>query len=109
LLKPRQRRRRGIFRRPPPLTTFNAITIFQTKGVGARVAELLRRPCAKTLSHQSMKTSNNIKSAHNVSSPSGFRASGARANAAKTFEHRYERRKIREQLRRLDLALNTDD
>jgi hypothetical protein len=25
--------------------------IFQTKGVGARVAELLRRPCRKTRSH----------------------------------------------------------
>ena len=39
----------------------------------------------------------------------GQRSAGLRPHAAKSFEHRYERRKIREQLRRLDWALNEDD
>ena len=56
-----------------------------------------------------MKNNVNSKSQPNPSEPSGFRAAGVRANAAKTLEHRYERRKIREQLRRLDWALNDED
>jgi len=52
-----------------------------------------------------MKIQNQPKPTHNSGDPSGFRAGGVRANTAKTFEHRYERRKIREQLRRLDWAL----
>jgi hypothetical protein len=32
-----------------------------------------------------------------------------RPNVTKTFEHRYERRKIREQLRRLDWVLDGRD
>ncbi len=55
-----------------------------------------------------MKTPNHAKSAFNPASSSGQRP-GLRASAAKPFEHRYERRKIRAQLRRLDWALNTDD
>ena len=56
-----------------------------------------------------MKTQNQPKSGIAVNNASGFRASGVRANTAKTFEHRYERRKIREQLRRLDWALVNED
>jgi hypothetical protein len=55
-----------------------------------------------------MKTQSNAKSVPNVSHPPGLRASGIRAQATKTLEHRYERRKIREQLRRLDWALTVD-
>jgi hypothetical protein len=55
-----------------------------------------------------MKTHNHTKSAHSTANPSSQRI-GVRASAAKTFEHRYERRKIREQLRRLDWALNVED
>jgi len=36
-------------------------------------------------------------------------AARVRPNATKTFEHRYERRKIREQLRRLDWVHNWED
>jgi len=39
----------------------------------------------------------------------GQRSAGLRPHAAKSFEHRYERRKIREQLRRLDWALHGED
>jgi len=56
-----------------------------------------------------MKTQINTKFSQLTANPSGFRTLGVRANAAKTFEHRYERRKIREQLRRLDWALNAED
>ena len=56
-----------------------------------------------------MKTQINAKSANSIVNPSGFRAGGIRSQAAKTLEHRYERRKIREQLRRLDWALNVED
>ena len=56
-----------------------------------------------------MKTQINAKSGQPPTNPSGFRAASVRANTAKTFEHRYERRKIREQLRRLDWALNVDE
>jgi hypothetical protein len=55
-----------------------------------------------------MKTQINAKSAPNTNVPSGLRAGGLRSQSAKTLEHRYERRKIREQLRRLDWALNID-
>jgi hypothetical protein len=55
-----------------------------------------------------MKTPTNAKSAHNVANPVSQRT-GLRASATKSLEHRYERRKIREQLRRLDWALNVED
>ena len=45
----------------------------------------------------------------NAAIPPGQRADGARPNATKTFEHRYERRKIREQLRRMAWVLNAED
>jgi hypothetical protein len=53
-----------------------------------------------------MKTQTNEKTGHNAGNPSGQRAAALRAHAARIFEHRNERRKIREQLRRLDWALN---
>ena len=56
-----------------------------------------------------MKTQNQVKSGMTANQAAGFRASGVRTNHAKTFEHRYERRKIREQLRRLDWALAGDE
>jgi hypothetical protein len=56
-----------------------------------------------------MKTTSQVKSTQSSANPAGQRAAGLRQNAARTLEHRYERRKIREQLRRLDWALNTDD
>ena len=56
-----------------------------------------------------MKTQTNTKSGHGDDSPDAKRASSLRPNAAKVFEHRYERRKIREQLRRLDWMLNAED
>jgi hypothetical protein len=55
-----------------------------------------------------MKTQTHAKSAHNAANPASPRT-GLRASAAKSLEHRYERRKIREQLRRLDWALNVED
>jgi len=55
-----------------------------------------------------MKTQIHAKSIPITNIPSGLRASGIRPQAAKTSEHRYERRKIREQLLRLDWALNID-
>jgi len=48
-------------------------------------------------------------SSHQAANPSDHRTAAVRPNATKTFEHRYERRKIREQLRRLDWDLNADD
>jgi hypothetical protein len=56
-----------------------------------------------------MKTQNNSKSAPDASSQSNQRHGGLRHSAAKTIEHRYQRRKIREQLRHLDWALNGGD
>lgn len=56
-----------------------------------------------------MKTNLNPKPDQNSADPAGFRVGRGRPNVAKTFEHRYERRKIREQLRRLDWALNNED
>jgi hypothetical protein len=56
-----------------------------------------------------MKTQINTKSGHNVVNPVGQRPAGARAHAAKATEHRYERRKIHERLRRLDWLLNAED
>jgi hypothetical protein len=52
-----------------------------------------------------MKTQINAKSVHNVANPADQRTGGIRPAVARTLEHRYERRKIREQLRRLDWAL----
>ena len=56
-----------------------------------------------------MKTSSNPKSGQNSASSSEPRGGGIRPHAAKTLAHRYERRKIREQLRRVDWALNVED
>ena len=56
-----------------------------------------------------MKTPTYAKSEHNAASPVARRANGLRPNAAKALEHRYERRKIRERLRRPDWALNEVD
>jgi hypothetical protein len=53
-----------------------------------------------------MKTPINAKSVHPVASPADQRAGGIRPAVARTLEHRCERRKIREQLRRLDSVLN---
>jgi hypothetical protein len=55
-----------------------------------------------------MKTQINAKSGQ-TASPTGERPAGIRPHAAKTFEHRSERRKIREQLRRLDSILNGEN
>jgi hypothetical protein len=52
-----------------------------------------------------MKTQINDKqSGHNAGNPVGHRA-----HAARTFEHRNERRKIHEQLKRLDWVLDAED
>ena len=56
-----------------------------------------------------LETPINARSGHNAANPPGQRAAGVRPNATKTIEHRYERRKIREQLRRLDWASNAED
>jgi len=56
-----------------------------------------------------MKTHLHAKSVHNVANPAEERTGGIRPAIARTWEHRYERRKIREQLRRLDWALNVED
>ena len=56
-----------------------------------------------------METQINAKFGQNSANPSNHRDAGARPNPAKTFEHRYERRKIRAQLRRLDWVLNAED
>jgi hypothetical protein len=56
-----------------------------------------------------MKTNSHTKSVHSVAQPAGQRPGGIRPSVARTLERRYERRKFREQLRRLDWALNTDD
>jgi len=52
-----------------------------------------------------MKTQTNAKPGSHSTSSAGPRAAVARPSTSKTIEHRYERRKIREQLRRLDWAL----
>jgi hypothetical protein len=52
-----------------------------------------------------MKTQINPKPGSHSTSSASQRAAVTRPGASKTFEHRYERRKIREQLRRLDWAL----
>jgi len=56
-----------------------------------------------------MKTNTHAKSVHPVADHSDQRAGGIRPAIARTLEHRYERRKIRVQLRRLDWALNAED
>jgi hypothetical protein len=58
---------------------------------------------------ENMKTQTNAKSDHNATSPVAKRTSGLRPNAAKAVEHRYERRKIRERLRRLDWGFTLED
>ena len=55
-----------------------------------------------------MKTQANAKSGHNPANPASERSVVLRSGAAKTFEHRYARRKIREQLRRLGV-FNAED
>jgi len=56
-----------------------------------------------------MKTQINAKSDQAAASPTGQRPAGIRLHAARTLEHRYERRKVREQLRRLDSVLNGEN
>jgi hypothetical protein len=56
-----------------------------------------------------MKTLLNTKTSQNAAPTAEPRAGSLRPHAAKTLEHRYERRKIREQLRRLDWALNVEE
>ncbi len=56
-----------------------------------------------------MKTQIHAKSGHASASTAIERTVVLRSGVAKTFEHRYERRKAREQLRRLNWALNTED
>jgi hypothetical protein len=59
---------------------------------------------------ENMKTHNQAKSGQTATSSSDQRSAiGLRPGAAKTLEHRYVRRKIREQLRRLDWALAGED
>jgi hypothetical protein len=55
-----------------------------------------------------MKTQTNAKSGHDTANTAIERAVVLRSSAAKTFEHRYERRKIRERLRR-DWASSGED
>ena len=55
-----------------------------------------------------MKTPLQPKSESNTST-SHQRAAGARLSPPKSFEHLHERRKIREQLRRLDWATDAED
>jgi hypothetical protein len=52
-----------------------------------------------------MKIQINTKPGSYSTSSASQRAAVARPSTSKTIEHRYERRKIREQLRRLDWAL----
>jgi hypothetical protein len=53
-----------------------------------------------------MKIQINAKSVQTVANPADLRTGGIRPGVARTLEHRYERRKIREQLRRPEWALN---
>ncbi len=55
-----------------------------------------------------MKTQANAKSGSSTANAASERAGVLRSSAAKTFEHRYARRKAREQLRRLGVC-NTED
>jgi hypothetical protein len=56
-----------------------------------------------------MKNQMNARPRSNAASHYYRHTDGVRAHAAKTFEHRHERRKIRGQLRRLDWALDVED
>ena len=56
-----------------------------------------------------MKTQTDARPLHHAAGPADQRTGGIRPAVARTLEHRYERRKIREQLRRLDWALSVDD
>jgi hypothetical protein len=55
-----------------------------------------------------MKNHINTKPSQSVSQV-GQRSAGLRPQTARSIEHRHERRKIREQLRRLDWALYSED
>jgi len=56
-----------------------------------------------------MKTQINAKSGQAAAGPTEQRPAGIHPHAARTFEHRSERRKIRERLRRLDAVLNGEN
>jgi len=56
-----------------------------------------------------MKTHSTAKSDLHLNNAAGFCTDGVRANSVQALEHRYEHRKIREQLRWLDWALNGED
>jgi hypothetical protein len=56
-----------------------------------------------------MKNQTTAKSGQSTGNPPDQRTAVLRAHAVRTFEHRNERRKIREQLRRLDWALNIEE
>ena len=55
-----------------------------------------------------MKNHINTKSSQNAAQV-GQRSAGLRPQTVRSFEHRHERRKIREQLRRLDWPLIGED
>jgi hypothetical protein len=82
---------------------------FKPKGVGARVADLLRRPCRITANlFEIMKLRRNAKAGHNnAANPASQRPVGERPAGSRTIEHRIDWRKVREQLRRRDWPLNT--
>lgn len=67
------------------------------------------RPLESGNPTNNMKITVHNKSAHSENSGSGQRPGGIRPTIARALERRYERRKIREQLRRLDWALNTEE
>jgi hypothetical protein len=75
------------------------------------MAELHRRPADKISScpKAKMKINSQTRSSQPSANPAEPRTAGIRQTVARTLGHRYERRKIREQLRRLDWALNTDE
>jgi hypothetical protein len=55
-----------------------------------------------------MKNPSNAKPSGNSTGPNAQRLAALR-HSAKSIEHRHERRKIREQLRRLDWAPSAED
>ena len=82
-----------------------ATAIIQTKGDRTRAADPRRRPRANLkLYTNNMKTNLNLKSAESAAAAVERKNQPARAGT-KSSVHRYERRKIREQLRHLDWAL----
>jgi hypothetical protein len=56
-----------------------------------------------------MKAASQIKSGSNTAASASQPAAGVRPHSAKTWEHRYERRKVRAQLRRPDAASTLGD